>query len=72
MAGNDQIEADGVVKDVLSNGMFKVKLENGHEVLAHLAGKMKKNNIRVVLGDNVRVAMSPYDLTRGRIIFRIK
>jgi translation initiation factor IF-1 len=62
----------GVVTQCLSNGMFRVKLENGFQVLAHISGKIRKNYIRIVLGDNVLVELSPYDLTRGRIIYRLK
>ncbi|NBX65776.1 MAG: translation initiation factor IF-1 [Proteobacteria bacterium] len=72
MAKEDLIEFKGVVNEVLPNAMFRVKLENGHEVLAHSAGKMRKNRIRVLAGDNVVVEMTPYDLTKGRIIFREK
>ena len=63
---------EGVVTQCLSNGMFRVKLENNHEVLAHTAGKMRKNRIRVLAGDEVMVEVTPYDLTKGRIIFRFK
>jgi translation initiation factor IF-1 len=72
MSREDQIEMDGVIKEVLQGGMFRVTLDNGHEVMAYTAGKMRKNFIRIVLGDKVRVAMSPYDLTKGRVIFRSK
>lgn len=72
MANEDKIEAEGVVTEALPNAMFKVQLENGHEVLAYLAGRMKKYYIRVLLGDRVRVELSPYDLTRGRIVYRHK
>jgi translation initiation factor IF-1 len=68
----DLIEFKGVVAEVLPNAMFRVKLENNHEVLAHTAGKMRKNRIRVLAGDSVVVEMTPYDLTKGRIIFREK
>jgi translation initiation factor IF-1 len=68
----DLIEFKGTVSEVLPNAMFRVKLENGHEVLAHSAGKMRKNRIRVLAGDSVVVEMTPYDLTKGRIIFREK
>lgn len=70
MSKEDQIELEGVVKEVLTGGVFRVEVEDGHEVLAHLAGKMRKFRIRVVLGDRVTVAVSPYDPTRGRVIFR--
>jgi translation initiation factor IF-1 len=72
LANEDKIEAEGVVTEALPNAMFKVQLENGHEVLAYLAGRMKKYYIRVLLGDRVRVELSPYDLTRGRIVYRHK
>ena len=66
----DKIRADGVVIEALPGTQFRVRLENGHEVLAYLAGKMRKYYIRILLGDRVAVEMSPYDLTRGRITFR--
>jgi translation initiation factor IF-1 len=72
MPKQDHIELDGVVEEVLAGGMFRVRLESGLSVLAHLAGKMRKFRIRIVLGDSVRIAVSPYDLTKGRIIFRNK
>ncbi len=68
----EAIEVDGKVKESLPNTMFRVELENGHVILAHLSGKMRKHYIRIVPGDRVKVALSPYDLTRGRIIFREK
>jgi len=68
----DLIEFKGTVLEVLPNAMFRVKLENDHEVLAHTAGKMRKNRIRVLAGDSVVVEMTPYDLSKGRIIFREK
>lgn len=64
------IEVEGVVTQALANTRFKVKIEGGHEVLAHVAGKMRKNFIRIVPGDKVKVELSPYDLTKGRITFR--
>ena len=64
------IEFQGVVLELLPNAMFKVKLENDHEILAHSSGKMRKNRIRVLAGDKVTVEMTPYDLTKGRITFR--
>ncbi len=70
MSRDDQIEMDGVVKEVLRGGMYRVELDNGHEIIASTSGKMRKYRIRIVLGDNVRVALSPYDLTKGRVIFR--
>jgi translation initiation factor IF-1 len=66
----DKIRAEGVVIEALPGTQFRVRLENGHEVLAYLAGKMRKYYIRILLGDRVAVEMSPYDLTRGRITFR--
>lgn len=72
MASSDHIEADGTVTEVLPNGHFRVRLENGHIVLAYTSGKMRKNFIKIVLNDKVRVAMSPYDLNKGRVIFRTK
>jgi translation initiation factor IF-1 len=72
MSKADHIELDGVVEEVLAGGMFRVRLDSGLLVLAHLAGKMRKYRIRIVLGDQVRIAVSPYDPTRGRIIYRIK
>lgn len=72
MTKEDLIEFKGVVSEVLPNAMFRVKLENDHEILAHSAGKMRKNRIRVLAGDRVVVEMTPYDLTKGRIIFREK
>ncbi len=72
MAKEDSIEFDGVVTDTLPNTMFRVKLENGHEILAHISGKMRKNYIRILTGDQVKVEMSPYDLSKGRITFRGK
>ena len=70
MSKQDLIEFKGKVTDLLPNAMFRVKLENGHTVTAHTAGKLRKNRIRVLQGDNVTVEMTPYDLTKGRIIFR--
>lgn len=70
MSRDDHIEMDGTVTEVLRGGMYKVKLENDHEMLATTAGKMRQFKIRIVLGDSVRVAISPYDLNRGRIIYR--
>ena len=67
---DDKIRADGVVVEALPGTQFRVRLENGHEVLAYLAGKMRKYYIRILLGDRVSVEMSPYDLTRARITFR--
>jgi translation initiation factor IF-1 len=72
LAKEEAIEVDGKVKESLPNTMFRVELENGHLILAHLSGKMRKHYIRIVPGDRVKVALSPYDLTRGRIIYREK
>ncbi len=70
MSRDDHIEMDGKVTEVLRGGMYRVVLENGHSILATTAGKMRQFKIRIVLGDEVRVAISPYDLTRGRITYR--
>jgi len=70
MAKEDAIEVEGVVKKVLPATMYRVELENGHEILAHISGKMRKHFIRIAVGDRVSVAMSPYDLSKGRITFR--
>ena len=72
MSKEDAIEFQGVVSELLPNAMFKVKLDNDHEVIAHTTGKMRKNRIRVLAGDRVTVEMTPYDLTKGRITFRSK
>ncbi|UCH73740.1 MAG: translation initiation factor IF-1 [Rhodospirillales bacterium] len=72
MAKEDLIELDGTVKELLPNATFRVELDNGHEVLAHTSGKMRKFRIRVLAGDRVTVEMTPYDLTKGRITFRYK
>jgi translation initiation factor IF-1 len=72
MAKQEGIEMEGVVTDVLPDRMYRVKLENGHEVLAYAAGKMSKFKIRVLTGDRVTLILSPYDLTRGRIVYRHK
>lgn len=72
MSKEDQIEMEGAVIDALPNTMFRVQLENGHIVLAHISGKMRKNYIRILKGDKVTVEMTPYDLTKGRITFRHK
>lgn len=70
MAKEDQISMTGKVEEVLPNAMFRVKLENDHTILGHISGKMRQNKIQILLGDTVRVEMSPYDLTRGRIAYR--
>lgn len=72
MSKEDLIEFSGVVTELLPNATFRVKLENDHIILAHTSGKMRKNRIRVLLGDKVTVEMTPYDLTKGRITFRQK
>jgi len=68
----DAIRIEGVVKELLPNTMFRVQLQNGHEILAHISGKMRLNFIRILPGDNVTVEMSPYDLNKGRITYRKK
>ena len=70
MAKEDVIEMQGTILDTLPNTMFKVELENGHVVTAHISGKMRKNYIRILTGDKVTVELTPYDLTKGRIVFR--
>ena len=70
MSKEDQIEMDGEVIDTLPNTMFRVKLDNGHVVIAHISGKMRKNYIRILTGDTVTVEVTPYDLTKGRIVYR--
>ena len=72
MAKQPSIEQDGVITEALSNAMFRVELENGHVITAHISGKMSMHYIKIVPGDNVRVDMTPYDLTKGRITFRYK
>ena len=72
MAKEDQIEMEGKVIDTLPNTMFRVQLENGHVVTAHISGKMRKHYIRILTGDSVKVEMTPYDLTKGRITFRMR
>ncbi|NLW28554.1 MAG: translation initiation factor IF-1 [Erysipelothrix sp.] len=72
MGKQDVIEIDGIVEDTLPNAQFKVKLQNGHEILAHVSGKIRMHYIRILPGDRVTVEISPYDLTRGRITFRHK
>lgn len=72
MAKEDQIEMEGKVIDTLPNTMFRVELENGHIVTAHISGKMRKHYIRILTGDSVKVEMTPYDLTKGRITFRMR
>jgi translation initiation factor IF-1 len=72
MAKEDQIEMEGTVVETLPNTMFRVELENGHVVTAHISGKMRKHYIRILTGDNVTVEMTPYDLTKGRITYRAR
>lgn len=68
----DAIEVEGIVVEPLPNAMFRVKLDNGHIVLAHISGKMRMHYIKILAGDKVKLELSPYDLTRGRITFRVK
>ena len=70
MAKEEAIQMNGVVKETLPNTIFRVELENGHTIIAHISGKMRKHYIRILTGDNVTVEMTPYDLTKGRISFR--
>ena len=72
MSKDDVIEVEGVVVDALPNAMFKVSLENGHQVLAHISGKLRQNYIKILPGDKVTMELSPYDLSRGRITWRAK
>ena len=72
MAKQDLIEIEGTVVEPLPNAMFRVELENGHRVMAHVSGKLKLNHIRILKGDRVRLELSPYDLSRGRITYRLK
>ena len=72
MAKQASIEADGTIIEALSNAMFRVELDNGHKILAHVSGKMRMHFIRILVGDKVKVQLSPYDLTRGRITYRYK
>ncbi|NLW78825.1 MAG: translation initiation factor IF-1 [Ruminococcaceae bacterium] len=72
MSKEDVIEIEGVVSEAMPNAMFKVELENGHQILAHISGKLRMNFIRILPGDKVTVEMSPYDLTKGRITWRTK
>ncbi|HKJ18305.1 MAG TPA: translation initiation factor IF-1 [Xanthomonadales bacterium] len=72
MAKEDVIEMDGVVLETLPNTMFRVELENGHVVTAHISGRMRKHYIRILTGDKVKVELTPYDLTKGRITYRTK
>ena len=72
MAKEKNIEVDGEINETLPNAMFKVTLENGHEVLAHVSGKMRMHYIKILPGDKVKLELSPYDLTKGRITYRYK
>lgn len=72
MAKDDVIEVEGTVLEKLPNAMFQVELDNGHKIIAHLSGKLRKNFIRIIPGDSVKIEMSPYDLTKGRITWRGK
>ena len=72
MSKEDLVELGGIVTEVLSNAMYRVKLDNGHEIIAYTSGRMKKNRIRVLAGGTVSVEMTPYDLSKGRIVFRSK
>ncbi len=72
MPKEDAIEVEAVVSETLPNAMFRAELENGHQVLAHISGKMRKHFIRILPGDRVLVELSPYDLNRGRIVYRLK
>jgi translation initiation factor IF-1 len=72
MAKQSSIEQDGIITEALSNAMFKVELQNGHQVIAHISGKMRMNYIKILPGDKVKLEMSPYDLSKGRIVYRYK
>ena len=72
MAKQSSIEQDGTIREALSNAMFRVELENGHEIIAHISGKMRMHYIKILPGDRVKIEMSPYDLTKGRITYRYK
>ncbi len=72
MAKQDSIKMDGLITENLPNASFKVKLDNGHEILAHISGKMRMHYIKILVGDKVTIEMSPYDLTKGRISYRYK
>ena len=72
MSKDDAIELEGTILETLPNTMFRVKLENGHVIIAHISGRMRKNYIRILTGDKVKVEMTPYDLTKGRITYRMK
>lgn len=72
MTKEDVIEVEGIVADALPNAVFKVKLENGHEIIAHISGRLRQNYIKILPGDRVTIELSPYDLSRGRITWRAK
>ena len=72
MAKQTSIEQDGTIVEALSNAMFRVELENGHQVVAHISGKMRMNYIKILPGDKVKLGMTPYDLSKGRIVYRYK
>lgn len=72
MAKEETLEFEGAVTDVLPDGRFRVQLDNGHEIVAYTAGRMKRNRIKTIVGDRVNVEMTPYDLTKGRVVFRHK
>jgi translation initiation factor IF-1 len=72
MSKADHIEMEGVITETLPNTLFRVELENGHMITAHISGKMRKNYIRILTGDKVRVELTPYDLSKGRIVYRDK
>ena len=72
MGKQSSIEQDGTIREALSNAMFRVELENGHEIIAHISGKMRMHYIKILPGDRVKLEMSPYDLTKGRITYRYK
>ena len=72
MAKEEMLEFPGVVKELLPNATFRVELENGHEIIAHISGRMRKNYIRILTGDKVKIEMTPYDLSKGRITYRMK
>jgi len=72
MAKQKSIEQDGTIVEALSNAMFKVELENGHQLIAHISGKMRMNYIKILPGDKVKLELSPYDLSKGRIVYRYK
>ena len=72
MSKQTSIEQDGTITEALSNAMFKVELENGHQLIAHISGKMRMNYIKILPGDKVKLELSPYDLSKGRIVYRYK